>query len=1005
MANETGPTEVWGSIGATVVDGGHPYAFVVGSDKHLWVDRWNGQAWSWSDLGQPGSGGDFVSVGVVTVDGGRPYAFVVGTDGHLWVCWWSGQAWSWSDLGMPASGAISSALSVTVVDGSRPHVFVRGHDFQLWVCWWSGQAWSWSALGHDVGNRVGAVTVDGSRPYVFVTGRTDQHVWQATWTGQAWSWSDQGLPASAGMVRGAVGVVTVGTNTYAFVIGIDGHLWLNYWTGRAWAWSDQGMPGSGKIPHDNGIGATFVGGRVYAFVRGGGDGHLWVNYWNGRAWSWSDLGLPASGRMRGAVGVVTVDGNRPYVFVLGSDGHLWLNCWTGQAWSWSDLGLATRPPPPHARKKVSINSAAFTDVCLRLDGAGVTQPMHDGGVVNCQFTAEGPKEIFYLIRNTDNTVSFESTAFPNVFLRMDGTNPQAGGVVNAQYTAGPWEKFILVDQGNGQVGIKSASFQDCWLYMDGGGINHQLPNGGGDVHVYKVSGNTGGPLAKFILTPESTALTRIQHVFVLMLENHSFDCIFGQSGISGITHATTGYANTANGTVYHVATNAPSALASDPGHEFQDVVAQLAGANATYPAGGPYPAINNAGFAFNYATSTTEGDPPPSSSVGDIMKGFNTPTQLPVIYQLATEFALCDHWFSSLPGPTWPNRFFVHGASSAGLDHSPSRGEITQWDTVDGFGYPNGNIYQRLTSVGRDWRIYNDDTNAYNNSPPVDWLGGQVPQVLALKSIGVSDIQSLTHFANDLRGFYPYNYTFIEPNYGDVVNASYQHGSSQHPMDSTHSGEALIKAVYEAIRNSSVWTSSLLIITYDEHGGLYDSVAPGAAMPPADGSASTYNQWGFKFDQLGVRVPAVIVSPWIARGVVDDTVYDHSSVAATLERIFDLAPLTARDNAANDVLHLLQSSMRTDTPTTLNNPSPAPAVAAATAAFDAADATPLKETGNQPGFLAIHLKADLELSPGDLVSRQTRIERFKQIKTVGEARTYVREVSAKIRARKAKSLP
>jgi phospholipase C len=121
------------------------------------------------------------------------------------------------------------------------------------------------------------------------------------------------------------------------------------------------------------------------------------------------------------------------------------------------------------------------------------------------------------------------------------------------------------------------------------------------------------------------------------------------------------------------------------------------------------------------------------------------------------------------------------------------------------------------------------------------------------------------------------------------------------------------RQVCEAIRNSPVWDTSLLIITYDEHGGFYDSVAPPAALPPNDGSPSTYNQWGFAFAQLGVRVPAVVVSPWIAPHTVDHTVYDHSSVPATIERLFGLPPLTARDAAANDVTALFtEAHPRTD---------------------------------------------------------------------------------------------
>ena len=292
---------------------------------------------------------------------------------------------------------------------------------------------------------------------------------------------------------------------------------------------------------------------------------------------------------------------------------------------------------------------------------------------------------------------------------------------------------------------------------------------------------------------------KITHVFVLMLENHSFDNIFAMSGIPGLKTPSPGAKNTYKSVDYPVQDNAPTSMATDPGHEFLDVLEQLAGVGATYPNGGPYPLIDSSGFAANYATSLTEqtGLPQPGQ-IGDVMKCFDTPSQLPVIHQLATEFAVCDQWFSSLPGPTWPNRFFVHEASSAGLDHSPSGSEIFEWESnpFGGFEYPNGSIYDALTKAGLNWRLYID------HSGPV---AGSFAQVQSIKGIHYSSLRSFTNFAADLQGPYPYQYTFIEPNYGNLVDSSYQHGSSQHPMDGMNSGEGLIKAVYEAIRNSPLW--------------------------------------------------------------------------------------------------------------------------------------------------------------------------------------------------------
>ncbi len=212
--------------------------------------------------------------------------------------------------------------------------------------------------------------------------------------------------------------------------------------------------------------------------------------------------------------------------------------------------------------------------------------------------------------------------------------------------------------------------------------------------------------------------------------------------------------------------------------------------------------------------------PPPSTTTS--CSASTRRASFPVTYQLATDFAVCDHWFSSLPGPTWPNRFFVHGASSAGWADSPPPATIALWETPGGgFTYPSGSsIYDALVKAGMQWRVYVDE-----NGP----LLGGIPQVAALKGITYGiNTNAFTRFASDLQGPYPYTYTFIEPNYGDVSGGSYTGGSSQHPTDGVSGGEGLVKATYEAIRNSPLWNRSLLIVTYDEHGGFYDSVPPGA---------------------------------------------------------------------------------------------------------------------------------------------------------------------------------
>lgn len=477
-------------------------------------------------------------------------------------------------------------------------------------------------------------------------------------------------------------------------------------------------------------------------------------------------------------------------------------------------------------------------------------------------------------------------------------------------------------------------------------------------------------------------MAEIKNIFVLLLENRSFDHMLGHSGITGIVGLSGSESNNHLGAPYFVGKPFHEPIPVDPAHEFLDVLEQLSGTQAIYERGKPYPSVNNSGFVSNYARSHSKDEGNATGNFGQIMDGFAA-DQLPVLNALARNFAVCDGWHSSLPGPTFPNRLFAMGASSNGLDHSPSTSELLTWEGLDGFKFPRGSVFDALKNRYGDegWRIY---------------AGSHFPLVSALHGINTFDVRLIDDMGKDLSaGPYPYRLTWIEPDYGDMVFGTFKGGTSQHAMDNVGGGEQLIKEVYEAIRRSPLWESSLLIVTWDEHGGFYDHVRPGKVAAPGDTKpGSKYNKHGFTFTRLGVRVPAVMISPFIPAGTIDHRAYDHSSIPRTVEKVFGLQPLTKRDRVASPVDALLTlPEARQDPPETLpSHLPPSQPVATMQPGSDSVD------SGNLPLFLHIAMRHELALShPGQ---RMAVLSRAQSVRTRAQAAQYLAEITDRVREAK-----
>jgi phospholipase C len=288
------------------------------------------------------------------------------------------------------------------------------------------------------------------------------------------------------------------------------------------------------------------------------------------------------------------------------------------------------------------------------------------------------------------------------------------------------------------------------------------------------------------------------------------------------------------------------------------------------------------------------------------------PTQLPVLTSLATQYALFNGWFSSIPGPTICNRAFAHYGTSFG------NVDMNLFYITD----PIQSIYERMIKAKHSAKIYYYDQQS-STMEVINLLQDQ-PKIFGTYKQFVADCKS---------GQLP-EYSFIEPNYSDHPGPGGGQvlASDQHPDHNVKAGERFIAMVYNAIRtNPKLWKSTLLLVVYDEHGGLYDHVPPpackgrdqlGTDPPYMAKPAATGTGQPFAFDRLGVRVPAVLISPWIPKGTivpgpedpVNQRIFEHACIPATVTKQFlgTYDKRTDREKQAETFLDLLTDTMRPD---------------------------------------------------------------------------------------------
>lgn len=395
-------------------------------------------------------------------------------------------------------------------------------------------------------------------------------------------------------------------------------------------------------------------------------------------------------------------------------------------------------------------------------------------------------------------------------------------------------------------------------------------------------------------------LDKLKHIVVLMMENRSFDHMLGalkaaDARIEGLTGNEFNLDTTGKEAPVKAQAAYQGQLDPDPDHHFPGVDLQIFDGSMA-----PDRIPTMGGFVKSYFAERHD------VRHSRLIMNYFAPEKLPVLTTLALEFAVFNGWFSSIPGPTLCNRAFAHYGTSFG-------------HVGMNIFYPNTtikSIYQRLDAAGKTAKIYYFDTRS-STMEVVNLLQHQ-PQFFGIHEQFLADCKA---------GQLP-DYSFIEPNYSDHDgDAGALLASDQHPDHDVREGERLIASVYNAIKgNASLWESTALLITYDEHGGIYDHVGPPACTP--DGfvaqPADTGTGKPFMFDRLGVRVPAILVSPWIPRGTVvpgagapGERNFEHASIPATVTNLFlgNYDERTVREKQAQTFLDLLTlNQMRVDAP-------------------------------------------------------------------------------------------
>ncbi|MEU5884247.1 alkaline phosphatase family protein [Spirillospora sp. NPDC047279] len=402
-------------------------------------------------------------------------------------------------------------------------------------------------------------------------------------------------------------------------------------------------------------------------------------------------------------------------------------------------------------------------------------------------------------------------------------------------------------------------------------------------------------------------MAEIEHVVVLVLENRSFDHMLGfvehpDPAFDGLHGGTFTNPGVEQGQTVTATANGRRVLPIDPDHSHEAMLEQLKG-NAGFVRSYERKGLGKAPGAWGgllgpIVNLMTRGRGRKGvAGYGPLVMRCQPPGNVPVLATLAREFGTCSRWFCSVPGETWPNRNFLHAATSDGdVDIQPRF-------------YTNRTIFEVLEAAGKGWHVY----------------FGDIPQVMVFVKLWSSPERlgnwyPMEAFARHVADGTLPAYSFIEPVHRPGPSSDSQHPGNDLAADHEDAddgegdfvrAEALVARVYETLRgHPEVFERTILLVTYDENGGFYDHVPAAAGMAnPGEGRSPAVRvlRWlihrksaAFGFATTGGRVPAVVISPYVPAGAVEAGTREHASVPATLRGLFapGARPLTPRDAAA-----------------------------------------------------------------------------------------------------------